>query len=270
MNKKIDNVLVIKVGTSTLTKTQANGQVILDIESFQRLGEQIIELRKNGYHIVIVSSAAITAGMVDIGLTARPDASKDMPNLQRLASIGWRHILNAWSDALSNITIGELLLTNRELESRNEEAEALRVSYELMSHGNIPVINENDAIAHEEIAFGDNDTLAAIFTSKIKQSGLFGDNVSLIILSDIHGVYKDVTDEQSIIKEIDNISAYQNSAQNSSGTLGTGGMITKFAAAKIIHQCGADMYIANGRTENGIERAINKEIGTHFTIQPTI
>lgn len=266
MRNIIDNVLVIKVGTSTLTKTSLSGQTELDYDSFRRLGEQIIQLRDKGHHVVIISSAAITAGMVEVGLTVRPDAKNDMPNLQRLASIGWRHILNAWSDALGGVTIGELLLTRQELESDREEAEALRVSYELMSHGNIPIINENDAIAHEEIAYGDNDTLAAIFTSKMKLSGLYGDNVSLVILSDINGVYEDINDERSIIKEIDTIDAYINSARDSSTGLGTGGMITKFAAAKIIHDCGADMYIANGRTKNTIERAIRKEIGTHFKI----
>lgn len=266
MNKIIDNVLAIKVGTSTLTKPSPSGQTELDYGSFRRLGKQMLALREKGYHVVIISSAAITAGMVDVGLAVRPNAKTDMPNLQRLASIGWRHILNAWGDALDDVTIGELLLTRQELESDREEAEALRVSYELMSHGNIPIINENDAITHEEIAFGDNDTLAAVFTSKMKLSKLFGDNVSLVILSDINGVYEDVNNEHTVIKEIDNIDTYMQSAQDSSGSLGTGGMITKFAAAKIIHDCGADMYIANGRTENTIERAICKEIGTHFKI----
>lgn len=266
MKKIIDNILVIKVGTSSLTKTLANRQVALDFASFRRLGEQITKLREKNYHVVIVSSAAITAGMVDVGLTIRPDTHSDMPNLQRLASIGWRHVLNAWGDALPGVSVGELLLTRRELESRQEEAEALRVSYELMSHGNIPIINENDAITHEEIAFGDNDTLAAIFTSKIKQSKLFGDNVSLIILSDVHGVYADIDDEHSIIKEIDDIAAYQDIAQQSSSSVGTGGMITKFAAAQIVHECEADMYIANGRTENALERVLRSEIGTHFKV----
>jgi glutamate 5-kinase len=264
MNDLIDNILVIKVGTSTLTKIQENGQVALDVESFQRIGRQIIELRQKGYHVVVVSSAAITAGMVDVGLSVRPNARDAMPNLQRLASIGWRHILNAWSDAIEDVSIGELLLTKRELESRIEEAEALRVSYELMTHGNVPIINENDAITHEEIAFGDNDTLAAIFTGKIKESKLFGDNVSLIILSDIDGVYADVSHKDSVVKQIDNIDHYKNSAQNSSGPLGTGGMITKFAAAKIVHQHGVDMYIANGRMEKVVQLALDNKTGTHF------
>lgn len=264
MDKKIDNILVIKVGTSTLTKIHTNGQVTLDFESFRRIGQQIMEIRQKGYHVVVVSSAAITAGMVDVGLTVRPSATDDMPNLQRLASVGWRHILNAWSDAIDDASIGELLLTKRELESHKEEAEALRVSYELIAHGNIPIVNENDAIAHEEIAFGDNDTLAAIFTRKIKESRLFGDNVSLIILSDINGVYADISNEHSIIKQIDDIDAYENIAQNSSGNLGTGGMITKFAAAKIVHQCGIDMYIANGRMEKVVQLVLDKKTGTHF------
>jgi glutamate 5-kinase len=76
MDRSIDNILVVKVGTSTLTKTLTNGQVSLDYDSFCRLGKQIIELKQSGYHIVIVSSAAITAGMGATGLTVRPDAKK--------------------------------------------------------------------------------------------------------------------------------------------------------------------------------------------------
>lgn len=267
MDKIIDNILVIKVGTSTLTTTQPNGQTELDVDSFCQIGKQVTRLHEAGYHIVIVSSAAITAGMVSTGLTVRPSTETDMPNLQRLASIGWRHILNAWSDAMKTLTVGELLLTKRELDSNDERAEALRVTYELMIHGNIPIVNENDAIAHEEIAFGDNDTLAAVFAAKMKRSKLFGNNISLVILSDIEGVYENANEMSDLIKEIDDIDAYTHMAKMTSGSLGTGGMVTKFAAAKIAHQQAVSTYIAHGRTDNVIEKTLRKETGTHFTIK---
>lgn len=266
MKTIIDNILVIKVGTSTLTATQPDGQMKLDIDSFYRIGKQVVSLQEAGYHIVIVSSAAITAGMASTSLIVRPSAETDMPNLQRLASIGWRHILNAWSEAMKTLTLGELLLTKRELNSNDERAEALRVTYELMIHGNIPIVNENDAIAHEEIAFGDNDTLAAIFAAKMKRSTLFGNNVSLVILSDIEGVYANADDKSDLIKEIDDIDAYTHIAKAASGSLGTGGMVTKFTAAKIAHQQAVPTYIAYGRMDNVIEKTLRKETGTHFTI----
>jgi glutamate 5-kinase len=186
MNQRIDNILVIKVGTSTLTRRNMNGQLELDMKSFKRIGQQVINLKDAGYTIAIVSSAAITAGMVETGLAVRPsNTESSMPTLQALASIGWRHVLNAWDDALEALIIGELLVTRQELERDSERSELLRVARSLMLSGAVPIINENDAITHEKIAYGDNDTLAANFAVRLKRSSLFGDKVSVVVLSAI-------------------------------------------------------------------------------------
>lgn len=264
MEHEIDNVLVVKVGTSTLVETAETGQESLDSESFARIGKQLLELQQDGMSLVVVSSGAITAGMVATGMRERPNKSAEMPGLQRLASIGWRHVLNAWSDALPDNVIGELLLTKQELELPTERDEVVRTTYELVRHGNIPVANENDAITHAEIAFGDNDTLAAIFAAKLRQSKLFGNKVSLILLSDVHGVYEDPTDASTCIPKIEDVTNYRALAQDTDNSNGTGGMITKFDAATIATENGVEMYIANGRSENAIRNALAGVAGTHF------
>lgn len=264
MNNIIDGVLVIKIGTSTLMKKNEDGSESLDLASFARIGEQIIELQRSGRHIIIVSSAAITAGMVATGVAVRPSVDNNMPGLQRLASIGWRHVLNAWDEALGGVVTGELLLTHHDLGLSNEREELLRVVCELMTHGDVAIVNENDAITHREIAFGDNDTLAATLAAQIARSGLFGDDVKLVILSDVDGVYRDVRDASSVIGEINNIDEYECLAQGTENQSATGGMVTKFVAAKIATSNGVEVYITNGRSESTIQRALNAEIGTLF------
>lgn len=260
----IDNVLILKVGTNTLIEKQADSSEKLDTASFERIGKQVLALQEQGQHVIIVSSAAITAGMVEAGMSIRPQKATEMAKLQRLASIGWRHVLNEWDAALGRSHIGELLLTKRELAMDEERDEVLRVTHTLLSYGDVAIANENDAITHQEIAFGDNDTLAATFAAQIGRSILFGSNVRLMLLSDIDGVYADIEDAGSVIRRIDNIDEYAHLAGGTNGEYGTGGMITKFAAARIATASGVDMWIANGRAEQVIERALAGEIGTHF------
>lgn len=259
------NILIIKVGTSTLTKTSEK-RLELDIEALERIGTQIAHLTKEGSHIAIISSGAITAGMMVAGFVERP-AKSEMPELQRLASIGWRHVLNAWQAVLPNHLIGELLFTKHEFTTVTERNEALRTAFTLWKHGDILIGNENDAITHEEIAFGDNDTLAAIFAAGLKNSSLFTGTVKLVVLSDVDGVYQDIKNKDSIIPTIDDVEAYKHIAGNAGSANGTGGMTSKFNAAKIAVENGVEMYIANGRTVNAIQRTLDGEIGTKFVAQ---
>lgn len=263
--KQISNILVIKVGTSTVTKRSGEGGFELDIESFERIGKQAIDLQRHGYHVAIVSSAAITAGMKVAGLMDRPSNSESsMPTLQALASIGWRHIVNTWAESLEPLVVGELLVTKQELERDTESSELLRVTHTLMANGYIPVINENDAITHEEIAFGDNDTLAANFATKLKNSNMFGNNVSLILLSSIEGVYTDADDSSTLVREITDLGEYEQYAKAITSDGGTGGMVTKFMAAKLAQDNLIDMYIANGRLNNILKDVLKKQKGTYI------
>lgn len=259
----INNLLIIKVGTSTLTKRTTDGYMELDTAAFVRIAEQITTLRASGQHMLIVSSAAITAGMVATNTKHRPTRDA-MPALQSLASIGWRHILNTWSTALHDDTIGELLLTRRELELPHERQEVLRVIYHLLSDRRIAIINENDAITHEEISYGDNDMLAALLASAIKHSNLFGDDISVVVLSDVDGVLRDPDDPDSVIREITDTQQYVASIRHTTSDGGTGGMASKFAAAQIAQRHGVEFYIAHGRKEDILERTLSKTTGTHF------
>ena len=136
--------------------------------------------------------------------------------------------------------------------------------HNLLSNGCVAIVNENDAISHEEIAFGVNDTLAARLAAKIGQSALFGSDIKLVILSDIDGVYEDLNDRSSVVSKIYSPNDFAHLAGNTCNLSGTGGMRTKFDAANIAIEHGIDMWIANGSEHNAIQRSISGEIGTHF------
>lgn len=259
MSEVIDNVDVVKVGTNVLVNKLVHGDERLNSQVFADIGRQA----GGETNMVIVSSAAITAGMLATHTTMRPDKRTQMPELQRLASIGWRHILNEWDDALFRKTCGGLLLTKQELAHRHEREEALHVIHALLSHHEVPIVNENDAITHEEIAFGDNDTLAATLAAKIAKSPLFGKNVRLFLLTDVGGVYKNINDPSTRVPMIGNIQANRHLAGEAGTGNGTGGMITKFDAAEIAQQAGVNMWIYNP-AEGHRERAVRGEIGTYF------
>lgn len=269
-SEQLDNVIVVKVGTTSMFRHEA-GRELLDRDSMKRIGSQVLDLRKHGFHVPLVSSGAVTAGMEATGTAVRPDGKEAMPEIQRLATIGWRRVLNAWFDAMG-VENGGLLVTRRELNlDTPEHDEALRTTHTLLSHGEIPILNENDGITHGELtnqSFGQNDELSAIYAAQIAKSVLFGKGVRLVILSDVDGVYADMDDPTSIIREINmaDISSYEHLAGGPNGVHGKGGMKTKFEAAKIATAVGVEMWIANGQTENAIQLAMDGKIGTHFTL----
>lgn len=267
--KNIRTIIVVKVGTSTLVCTDAQQREQLDEASFLRIGSQLRRMQRDGVGVVLVSSGAITAGLVHTQTPSRTRAEFSMPQLQRLASIGWRHVLNRWSTALGDMTIGELLLTRRELGSSNERQEALHVIHALLAHGDIAIINENDAITHEEIAFGDNDTLAATLAVALRQSTLFTNDIRLVLLTDVDGVYAELGDHRSCIKDVYETTDLAHLAGKSRTAHGTGGMHTKFQAAAIATSAGMDMWIANGRKDNVLALTLRGETGTHFHARPT-
>jgi glutamate 5-kinase len=261
------DILIIKVGTSTLTILDKHNNRTIDNDSFKRLGDQIHRLSNEGYGIIIVSSAAIAAGMANIGLTKRPDKCSQMPELQRLASIGWSHILNSWSKSLKNHVIDELLLTNRELlEDTREVFELMRTIQTMLRYKDIIIANENDAISHSEISFGDNDTLAAHLAAAISRSGLINATIKLLLLSDINGVYRNANEPNSIINKIYDTRQLEDIAHNTASQLGTGGMTTKFIAANVAAMANVDTWIGNGKSEDVIKRMLAYQHGTSFKL----
>ncbi len=265
--EKLDDIIVVKIGTTTMFRHE-QGRELLDFAAFRRIGQQVLNLKDHGYNVAMVSSGAVTAGMQATGTTVRPKGDEAMPETQRLATIGWHRVLDRWEKAFDGVNVGGLLITRRELNLETpEHDEVLRTTHTLLSHGDVPVLNENDGITHAELShqsFGQNDTLAAIYAAQIAGSELFGKNVRLVLLSDVDGVYSDTEDQTSIIREISNVSEYEHIAGNSNGGHGKGGMKTKFEAARIATEAGVDMWVANGQTEDAIQLALLGEIGTHF------
>lgn len=258
------NLVVIKVGTSSLATTEAtSGIPCLDKAAFQRIGAQVIELHKDN-DVVIVTSGAIAAGMGKTRMSERPNPETQMEELQRLASVGNINLLNAWQSALGLIVVGGLLLTRLDLERRdNKSSSAINTICTHLSHCDVPVINENDAIATEEIKFGDNDTLSAIVAAQLKHAYPERD-VKLVLLSDVDGLYERPGDSSSRIKIVTNLEEVAHFARGAGTENGTGGMVTKIAAAKIATQAGVHMWIANGQKEAGITGALAGSTGTHF------
>ena len=288
MKEKKRDLVVVKIGTNLLMKRGADGSEGLDTESIEYICKQVLNLRRANVNVALVLSGAISAGMAVIGSKKRPDKDHAMVKLQSLASVGWRHVLNAVDQGL-DVTIGEILLTQRELcatqdsqlerkatsdqqlrqftLSWNAEATSvIAVTNELLASNSVVAVNENDAVASDEIKLGDNDTLSAAFAAQLKRSDLFA-SVRLVMLTDVDGLYKDVGDHLTLISSIAqrDIDLYANVARGSVNGNGTGGMITKLEAASLALKYGVnDVFVTNGRKENAIYKTLNGEAGTHF------
>ncbi len=262
--KEIDNTLLIKVGTNTLT-TKKHNREQLDFRSFDRIGRQIVDIAGLGINPVLITSAGITAGMIMAGISQRPDKGSAMPELQRLACIGWGRLLQVWDIYTADMTVGGLLLTRRELEEGSRErTEALNTIHAMLSYGDLPVINENDATTHEEIAFGDNDRLAATLALEMKKAKVFGGVLGLVMLSNIPGICEVVEDETTLVRVVEDVESVQDLIHDKDTEISNGGMASKLEAAKIVTAVGIDMWVANGREQSSIQRAMNGQIGTHF------
>lgn len=249
--------IVIKVGTSTLA--HATGHI--NIRMLEELVKVLADLQNSGRQIILVSSGAIAVGMGKLGLHRRPS---DMPDKQAAAAVGQCELMYLYDRYFSeyNHTIGQVLLTNDSVCSPQSRENVHNTFEALLAMGAIPVVNENDTVATDEIRVGDNDTLSAI-VARITGADC------LVILSDIDGLYtadpaRDPAAE--LVREVPEITdAVRALAGGSAGELGTGGMITKLHAAEIAVGAGADMYIINGRNPRSLYDLIEgRPVGTHF------
>ena len=242
--------LVIKVGTSVLT---TNGNR-LDTSYIEGLVEEISDLRKNGFEVALVTSGAIAAGMKILNIVCRP---KDMPTLQAAAAVGQSNLMRTYERLFreQGFAVGQILLTRDVMLDPERFRNARNTLETLFSLGVIPIINENDAVAVEEIRFGDNDTLSALVTKLVKAD-------LLIILSDVNGFYTNCR----LCPVVHKISpSLMSEAKGSRSERSVGGMATKLEAAAIVTKEGKPVVIANGRKERVIQRLLSgEEIGTLF------
>ncbi len=250
--------IVVKVGTSTLAYG-ASGK--LNLYRIEHLIREIADLHNSGKEIIFVSSGAIAAGMEKMGIAKKPET---IPENQALAAIGQGVLMHIYEKFFAEYgqTMGQLLLTGEISTNEHARENAQNSLMTLLKMGVIPVINENDAVATEEIRIGDNDNLSAMVASLI-------DAEILIILSDIEGLYNGnpkIDSAAKLIHEVPKINSEIEKIAGGAGTkLGTGGMFTKIQAAKIATQNGITMLIISGKKIGNLRRALNgEEIGTIF------
>ncbi|MGW8247552.1 MAG: glutamate 5-kinase [Acidiferrobacterales bacterium] len=247
---------VIKIGSALLT---ANG-TRLDIEAIGRWADQVAGLRQQGIEVVLVTSGSVAAGMQRLNRKERPRA---LHELQAMAAIGQMGLVQVYESAFQvhGLHTAQVLLTHDDLSDRGRYLNARSTLRTLLQVGVIPVINENDTVATEEIRFGDNDTLAAMVANLV-EAGL------LLILTDQDGLFeRDPRSDQSarLIHESEAGDSALMQMASGSGALGRGGMRTKLEAATKAARSGAHTVIANGSVENVISRVLAGEVvGTHL------
>ena len=250
--------IVLKIGSAVLTNTEDKS---LDRGVFCRLIEVIAKLRRAQREVIIVTSGAVALGRSLTGCE-RPDRRKSLPTLQALAAIGQSLLMDYYQQELRyyGLSCGQLLLTRADLEDRTRFHNARRSIEALLEMGVIPVINENDAVTCDQIRFGDNDTLSAR-VAVLSRADL------LIIMSDIDAVYTGNPKVNPNAIRIESMDAFDVRldmyAGDSSGDVGTGGMITKISAARMAAKMGISTLIMQGKRPKFVLQALEgKDIGT--------
>lgn len=257
INKKDVKRLVVKVGTSTLTYDTGK----INIRRMSKLAQVLSDLKNAGVEIVLVTSGAIGVGVGKLGLKERP---KDTPGRQAAATVGQCELMflyDKFFGEYGNIT-GQLLVTRDDFENEERHRNLHNSFMKLFEYGAIPIVNENDSVAVEEIVYGDNDSLSAHVAEIV-------DADTLIILTDIDGLFSanPREDENAVlIHSVDEINDEILALAGGSGTSrGTGGMITKLHAAQIATAAGINTVVMNGSDPEDIYKLIDgRQIGTLF------
>ncbi len=245
--------IVIKVGSSTLTCKETGN---LNYSKLEKLVRAISDLKNSGKQVILVSSGAVAVGRETLKIGRRP---KTMSEKQACAAIGQGKLIMNYYKLFSEygLIASQVLMTRYSLDHEKSYNNLKNTFQELLNYGAIPIVNENDAIATDEIEFGENDTLSSIVTA-ITESDL------LILLTDTDGLYTDDPFQNKDAKLIDVVTSeikdIQKVAKKSSDSdVGTGGMYTKVLAANIINPLGIDMIIGNGKNPNILNKIVNGE-----------
>lgn len=249
--------IVVKIGTSTLA--YATGQ--LNIRRVEELCKTMSDIRNAGHELILVSSGAIGMGVGKLGLRTRP---RDIPTKQAAAAVGQCELMYVYDKLFGEYhhTVAQLLITSDNLSNETRHANFTNTLNRLLELGAVPVINENDTVATDEIVIGDNDTLAAMVAESVEAN-------LLVLLSDIDGLYTadphaDPTAKLlPVVHRVDD--GIRALAGVSSTDQGTGGMVTKLRAAEICLNCGCEMVIANGAEPRLLYDIVEgKPVGTRF------
>lgn len=249
--------VVVKVGTSTLAHPSGRA----NIREMERLVAVLADMMNQGIQVILVTSGAIGIGVGKLGLKEKP---KDTPGKQAAATVGQCELMYMYDKMFSEYghKVGQLLITKQDVEDAERHRNLCATFEKLFSWNVIPIINENDAVAVEEIVYGDNDSLSAIVAALVGAH-------TLIILTDIDGLYSANPKTHPEAMRIPVVEAITDDiralAQGPGSKLGTGGMETKIRAAEIATEAGVETYVINGTPPGNIYRLLDGEdIGTHF------
>ena len=257
--KEFQNIkrLVVKVGTSTLTYETGK----TNIRRMMKLCSVLADLHNSGIDVVLVTSGAIGVGVGKLGLCEKPS---DIPGRQAAATVGQCELMFMYDKFFSEYgqKIGQLLVTKSDFENDIRRENLSNTFEKLFEYGAIPVVNENDSVATEEIVYGDNDSLSAIVATLIKADGL-------VILSDIDGLFDSnpmENEDARLITVVEKIDESVFALCGGAGTKrGTGGMVTKVHAAQIAGEKGIPTVVMNGTAPQDIYKLIDgRQVGSLF------
>ena len=252
--------MVVKIGSSSLTLKTGG----IDKSGMEKFVNEVSSLVKMGIEVIIVTSGAIAAGLEYLNISKKPE---DINLLQAAASIGQVKLMKLYGDLFSDngLKIGQILLTQEDTTRREQYLNIKNTIKNLIDLSVIPLINENDSVAVDEIKFGDNDELAAL-VSILSEADI------LVILTDIEGMYDKNPRTSKGAKLISHIEKIDEDIENAAGgigsTYGIGGMESKIKAAKICSFSGINTIIANSRRKNILSEILaGKDVGTFFAPQ---
>lgn len=261
MSVSAPSTLVVKIGTSSLTSSEGK----LAIATIASLVETLSHLQQTGYRVILVSSGAVGVGCARLGLQDRP---RTMAMKQAVAAVGQGRLMRVYDDMFTTLgqPIAQVLLTRTDLVQRSRYVNSYRTFRQLLQLGVIPVVNENDTVAVEELKFGDNDTLSAQVASLVGADWLF-------LLTDVQQLYsadpRYNADAEPIyvvdsVEQLDDLQVGDRGSQ-----WGTGGMVTKIEAARIATTAGVRTVITEGKHPENLLKILSGEtLGTQFSPQP--
>ena len=248
-------IIVVKVGTSTLVDDKRQ----VDSAYLDTLAAQVAQLRQAGWKPIIVTSAAIAAGLNALGIDERPS---DIPSLQAAASVGQVVLSTAYAQALAahDVLTSVVLLTRHDTASRSAYLHARDALSRLLELGVVPIVNENDTVSITELMFTDNDELSGLVAEMVKAE-------ALVILTNVDGVYDGPPDDPAskIIPRILPGEDLQSKISAKKTNIGRGGMISKYQVASRLSGQGIRVIITNGNRDDILPEVLNNPAGTPHT-----
>jgi glutamate 5-kinase len=248
------STFVVKIGTSSITDDE--GRLALDVISSLTL--QVSQLRRDGHRVVVVSSGAVAAGLEALGMP-RP---ADVLTKQAVSAVGQSRLMRAWDDSFESVGLvsGQALLTPHDFFDRTQYLHARNTFQRLLELGVVPVVNENDALADDELRFGDNDRIAALVAHLVHAD-------LMVLLTDMNGLYTDdprSNPQATLVTSLPAVTPEVEALAGGTGTSrGSGGMRSKLYAAKMASQSGIRAVIANAQLANVlVDAASGKSVGT--------